>query len=450
MPSERRARLLLILVLVVPVLGAAGLREYRDRETRALQPELVAALGAETAAFEKIVWDRPPAFGTAVPGTAWEHYRRAWALADEAEENAWCDDEVRDVWEAHCWSDGWPEPPPEGFEALHPRFFPAFEALVEGARTSTTGPASNLRCGLGASSHDSPDWPAPHEVVCTLQRLVFAIAPTIIESGEEDQGLDLLIALDRLGEDTLRGASLIDALVGASHRLKVARVLSSLVAGESLTPAGVERVREWLERSEVCPASYETLVTGSWLAEQWDYHRAATGHDELLTVIMAGARGNPQYYELRAPLEFIRCWQWLRETERELRSEVPDRTVADAPRMDLAFRDLAARRPFPHSFFAEYHRGTYQMLPTVLGHLALARWTVLLNLSLRSFREENGLDPEDISEILPPGVPATTLRGPWTYQRYGEDGPTWLEPGERKPRSIWAEELLLAILKALD
>ncbi len=151
---RRRAFILLLAVILVPIAGAFMLRTHRDRRIRDLLPELTNALEAETQAFEKLEWPQPPAFGEAVPGTAWDHYRRAAALADEIYDSIYHDDGFHDAFmEYILWEDP-PEPFPSAYRPYLAQYAPVLTALRIQVRKRARS-SGDLRVHSGGlSAHD--------------------------------------------------------------------------------------------------------------------------------------------------------------------------------------------------------------------------------------------------------------------------------------------------------
>lgn len=65
-----RALLVLLLVVLLPMVGAVLLLPAGEPRTDHLLPALRESLAEETRAWEEHDWPRPPVFGEAVPGSS--------------------------------------------------------------------------------------------------------------------------------------------------------------------------------------------------------------------------------------------------------------------------------------------------------------------------------------------------------------------------------------------
>ncbi len=126
----KRAILIVGGVFVLLIAGVFIYRHLRAAKFDAMLVGLEASLEEDTLAYEREEWPRPPVFGEAVPGTAWEHYRAAHRLYEEIEMR-----ECPTPW-------GWlgpGEPLSEEFRSFAESLVPVADKLIQGAATARAG-----------------------------------------------------------------------------------------------------------------------------------------------------------------------------------------------------------------------------------------------------------------------------------------------------------------------
>jgi hypothetical protein len=205
--------------------------------------DLKAELEEEIRAFEARDLSRPPILAEAVPGDAWGHYHEACVLHRKLEKEIGAGGapllEWRDL----------DSPIPDSLRDYALRCDPVLAAVARGANAAELGPIRDVRGGIDGLGGDW--WEAAFGMALRPRAMIRAVL--LAREGRAEEAVDLLLVLDRFGEDLeVAAGTAIDLMVGASLRSGAWATASDLV-GAGLLPAEQserleKRAREELQR----------------------------------------------------------------------------------------------------------------------------------------------------------------------------------------------------------
>ncbi len=211
----------------------------RDRISDRRAPEVVAAeFEAQLAAAEARRWPRPPLFGEAETGTAWDYYRQAMDLFREAEEAS---PEAKDAFAALKQIDDIDSEISPAVCNLLDELEPAFRLLRRGACTRESGRHFSPRDGMAEN-------PQVERAIPFAQAFKNAACVRAYRLAREEpaRAVDSLLVLNRFGDDFKTGAPAIYFMVGVTVRNCALASLGELIGSGLLPREQTDRLLTWL------------------------------------------------------------------------------------------------------------------------------------------------------------------------------------------------------------